>query len=173
MEIDKYIIIRFPLCIISFPFPVFQKKLIFHVCFIRLDCDIHLRKFEKLGSQVYTAMSSLQKTVNKYDLPLIKSFTVNNNNNNNNLPLIPRPPPVFSIWCVRSHGHTSARVPVVWCVQKIVRTISVYDMHCLGYSKKENERKNKSVKFSSSSFFFNLCQTFVTLNAVLCCITSE
>ena len=90
----------------------FKKKL--HVYFISLDCDIHLRKFKKLRSQVHTAMSSLQRTVHEYLLPLIiityrytvnnylpliklRLFTVNNNYllliklftvNNNNLPLM-------------------------------------------------------------------------------------
>ena len=39
---------------------------------------MHLTKL-KLQSQAHTAMSSLQRTVYEYYLPLIKLFTVDNN----------------------------------------------------------------------------------------------
>ena len=38
---------------------------------------------------------------------------------------------VFSFWCMRSHAHTPAHAPLVWCVQKIAHAVSVYDTYCL------------------------------------------
>ena len=60
---------------------------------------------------------------------------------------------VFSIWCVRSQMHMPANTPLVWCVLKIARAISVYGTYCLGHRDEENERKNKNIKFNSWSFF--------------------
>ena len=65
-----------------------------------------------------------------------------------------------------ARAHASTRANSLMRV-KIAHTISVYDIHCLGHWNKENKRKNKNVKFNSCSFFFNLCQTFVSLNVVL------
>ena len=42
-----YIIISFPSHTISFLFLVSTKKINFHICFILLDSDIHLRKLKK------------------------------------------------------------------------------------------------------------------------------
>ena len=38
----------------------------------------------------------------------------------------------FSIWCVRSHAHTPAHAPLVWCVWKIACTKSNCDTFCSG-----------------------------------------
>ena len=38
-----------------------------------------------------------------------------------------------------------------------LRVIMVYDTYCEVHNNKENEKKNKNIKFKSWSSFFNLC----------------
>ena len=64
---------------------------------------------------------------------------------------------VLSIWCVRSHVHTPAHSPLVWCIQKIACITSVYGTYCLGHWNVKNERKIENIKLNSWSLFFNIC----------------
>ena len=66
----------------------------------------------------------------------------------------------FSIWCVWLHVHTPENVVLVWCVWKIARANSVYDIYCLGLGIEEYERKVKNIKLNSYQSFL----TFVNLS---------
>ena len=70
--------------------------------------------------------------------------------------------------CANTSTHATTLIPV-----KKACDTSLYDTYCLAHLNKENERKNKNIKFNSWSFFFNLCYTFISLNVVLPWMTSE
>ena len=71
------------------------------------------------------------------------------------------PKPAISLQSSPFHACdcTHDRITSLMHVKK-TRAISVYDTHCLGYWNRENERKNKNIKFSSWWIF---CLTFVNL----------
>ena len=65
----------------------------------------------------------------------------------------------FSIWFGQLLVHTPPHVPLVWCMQKVVRPSSVYGTYCLGYWNEENERA-KTSNWTVEHFFI----TFVKLS---------
>ena len=71
------------------------------------------------------------------------------------------------------HALMPVHSPLVWCVYKIARATSVYDIYGLEHWKEANETKSKNIRLNSWSFFFNLCEPYVSLNVVLPCMTSE
>ena len=50
----------------------------------------------------------------------------------------------LSIWHLRSHVHPPAHAPIVWCMQKMACSISLYDTQCLEYWKGKLKERIKT-----------------------------
>ena len=68
--------------------------------------------------------------------------------------------------------HASTLATSLMRVQNSTRHFCLWHLWS-GTLKEANETKSKNIRLNSWSFFFNLCEPYVSLNVVLPCMTSE